>query len=174
MSSFAIVHQRSVISVIISDNSSLLLIVWNNLKASGSYFFGWFPAHSNTEELFQVHIMKKKKYKELTEQGQSQGGNWRPCSPGINPHLLNSLTVTISPFSKWKGSPSPWVSCLCGVPSEVGHLMPCWKLDGTGTGPSGRQAGFSFGWWRGELGHCFAVRWIEGGGLECWWWLHMV
>lgn len=76
MGSFAIVHQRSMFSVIISENSSLLLIVWNDLKASGSFSFGWFPAHSNTEKMFQVHIKrkKKKKYKKCTEPGQSCGG----------------------------------------------------------------------------------------------------
>lgn len=53
---FAIMHQRSVISIILAKNSSLLLIVWNNLKACGAYSFVWFPAHSNC---LKKHIYKR-------------------------------------------------------------------------------------------------------------------
>lgn len=134
VSSFAIVHQRSVISVIISENSSLLLIVWNNLKASGSYSFGWSPAHSNTEELFQVHINKKKKRVQETHRARTfwggRGGDLQPWDESPSVEFSHSYNFSLFKVKRLPFSTSiPLMWCPFWNGFVQPHLMPCWKLD---------------------------------------------
>lgn len=149
--SFAIVRQRSVTSIITSKNSSLLLIVWKNLKTVGLILLADFLLIQTLKNVSGSPF--KKCIKEThTAKRVSQGNGWAR-SPGTNPTLLKSPAVTISLFffkeKRLSFSPCPLWN---GIAQP--RWMPRWELGVLKWWhkAAGYQAGFSFGAWPGWQG----------------------